>query len=129
MKSSKKHSGWKKHSKSAPIPCAGDKVDFTAASAIPDGSYVTFVSGLSVVSVKGESKGKSAFVTYKTEVETDKTPGNSTTAVIPQVAEGQTYVFVSKKDVEGKLDDSAILFGPAILEVAPQPPTYDPNQQ
>lgn len=64
MKSSKKHSGWKKHSKSAPIPCAGDKVEFTAASAILDGSYVTFVSGLSVVSVKGESKGKSASLIY-----------------------------------------------------------------
>jgi hypothetical protein len=44
--------------KAAPPPCAGEKVEFSAASAIPEGSYVTFVSGLSVVSVKGEIQGK-----------------------------------------------------------------------
>lgn len=60
---------------------------------------------------------------------TDSCAGNTTSVVIPEVAEGQTYVFVSSKDVEGKLDDSAILFGPAILEVAPQPPTYNEKQQ
>lgn len=55
--------------------------------------------------------------------------GNTTTATIPTVAEGQTYVFVTSKDVEGKLDQTAIVAGPAILEVKPQPPTYDPKQQ
>lgn len=52
-----------------------------------------------------------------------------TTAAIPKVAEGQTYVFVTSKDVEGKFDQSAILAGPAILEVKPQPPTYDAKEQ
>jgi hypothetical protein len=55
--------------------------------------------------------------------------GNTTTAAIPAAVEGQSYVFVTSKDVEGTFDQSAILFGPAILEVKPQPPTYDPKQQ
>ena len=37
---------------------AGQPYTFTAASAIPDGSYVTFVSGLSIVSVYGTISGK-----------------------------------------------------------------------
>lgn len=56
-------------------------------------------------------------------------PGKMISAAIPSVAEGQTYVFVSSKDVEGKLDQSAIVAGPAILEVKPQPPTYDSKEQ
>lgn len=106
---------WSKHEKSgkpylsepaeAMIPCAGQTVSFTAASEIPEGSYVTFVNGLGVSSVKGEIKGMTI------------------SAEIPMTVEGQAYVFVSSKDVEKSLDDSAVLFGPAILEVKPQPPT------
>ncbi|KAM0717849.1 hypothetical protein Q7P37_006181 [Cladosporium fusiforme] len=103
--------GKQQQAKACPLPRASEKVEFSAAKAVPKGSYVTFVSGLSVVSVKAEIKGKIA------------------TAAIPAVAEGQTYVFITSKDVEGSLDDTAILFGPAILEVAPQPPTYDQKQQ
>jgi hypothetical protein len=50
--------------------------------------------------------------------------GNTTSVDIPAVVEGQSYVFVTSKDVEGTFDQSAILFGPAILEVKPQPATY-----
>jgi hypothetical protein len=89
----------------AAIPCAGQTVSFTAASDIPKGSYVTFVNGLGVVSVKGEIQGKTI------------------SAAIPETVEGQAYVFVSSKDVETTFDDSAVVFGPAILEVKPQPPT------
>jgi hypothetical protein len=87
------------------LPCGGSTVSFTAASEIPEGSYVTFVNGLGVTSVKGQVHGKTI------------------SAEIPKTVEGQAYVFVSKKDVETTFDDSAVVFGPAILEVAPQPPT------
>jgi hypothetical protein len=54
---------------------------------------------------------------------------NTITAEVPAVVEGQSYVFISSKDVEGKLDDTAVLAGPAIVEVKPQPPTIDYNYQ
>jgi hypothetical protein len=87
------------------LPCAGSTVSFTAESDIPKGSYVTFVNGLGVSSVKGKIQGKTI------------------SAEIPKTVEGQAYVFVSSKDVETTFDDSAVVFGPAILEVKPQPPT------
>ena len=49
-------------------------------------------------------------------------PGQTVSGKIPDVAMGQTYVFVSSTDVEGSLDDSKVLFGPAVLEVAPPKP-------
>lgn len=124
-------SGQKKNkpTKSCPPPCAGEKVQLSAAKAIPDGSYVTFVSGLSVVSVKGEIQGETHTQWTALWKIADTSIGNTTSAAIPAVVEGQSYVFVTSKDVEGTLDQSAILFGPAILEVKPQPPTYDPKQQ
>jgi hypothetical protein len=94
----------------APAPCAGQKVEFTAASDIAEGSYVTFVSGLAIVSVKGEVNGKSI------------------SADVPAAVEGQAYVFVTSKDANGTFDGTAVLAGPAILEVAPQPPTIDFNE-
>ena len=80
---------------------------FTAAGPIPAGSYVTFVSGLSVTSVMGTISG------------------SGVSAVIPAIAMGQTYVFVTNMDVEGSLMDSAILFGPAILEGEQLPVCWD----
>jgi hypothetical protein len=44
--------------KADPAPCSGEDVELSAAAAIPAGSCVTFVSGLSVVSVKGEIQGE-----------------------------------------------------------------------
>lgn len=88
-------------------PYAGSKVMLTAAKPIPAGSYVTFVNGLSVVSVAGTISG------------------SSISAEIPAVAEGQTYVFVTSSDQEGTLTDAAVLFGPAILEVYPPAPTLN----
>ncbi|OQO00729.1 hypothetical protein B0A48_13220 [Cryoendolithus antarcticus] len=89
----------------------GSTASFTAASAVPAGSYLTFVSGLSVTSVKGTING------------------NTISAPIPTVDEGQTYLFVSSKDVEGALDGTSVLFGPSIIEVAPQPPTINYSVQ
>lgn len=43
-------------------------------------------------------------------------------ASVPNGVMGQTYVFVSSSDVEGTFDDSKVLFGPAVLEVAPPTP-------
>ena len=70
----------------------------TAAKDIPSGSFVTFVSGLNVVSVQGKIEGADIYV------------------AIPAVAMGQTYVFITSMDVEGALVDGAVLFGPAIVE-------------
>lgn len=77
---------------------AGAPVAFTAASAIPSGSFVTFVSGLTVVSMMGQVNDVSI------------------TATIPPGISGQSYVFVTSSDAQGKIDDAAVLFGPAILE-------------
>ncbi len=59
-----KHGGWPEtwrpqQSNSCMPPSPGKSVTFTANSTIPAGSYVTFVSGLSVVSVQGNINGKS----------------------------------------------------------------------
>lgn len=74
---------------------------FTANATIPAGSFVTFVSGLSVTSVKGTVSGKTI------------------SAAIPSGDAGQIYVFVTSKDAEGTLADRSVLFGPAILEGRP----------
>ncbi len=94
-------------SKTCSPPMAGASVKFTAAKDIPAGSYVTFVSGLNVVSVPGTINGADI------------------TAAIPSVAMGQTYVFVTNADIEGTFSDTAVLFGPAVLEVYPPPPTIN----
>lgn len=88
-------------------PLSGATVSFTAMKKIPAGSYVTFVNGLVVTSVKGTVSGKTI------------------TAKIPAGLGGQTYVFATKSDVEGTFDDTQVLFGPAILEVRPAPPSID----
>lgn len=50
-------------------------------------------------------------------------------AAIPTVAMGQTYVFVTKSNVEGTFDDTQVLFGPAVLEVSPPAPVLDFSEQ
>jgi hypothetical protein len=82
-----------------PPPMAGASTMLTAAKEVPAGSYVTFVSGLMVKSVKPSSIN-----------------GVNVQVAIPSEAQGQTYVFITKSDVEGMFTDSAVLFGPAILE-------------
>ena len=94
-------------SDTCPPPMAGATVMFTAAKTIPAGSFLTFVNGLSVVSVAGNVSGKSI------------------SAAIPSVAMGQTYVFVTSSDQEATLSDTAVLFGPAIVEVYPPAPSIN----
>lgn len=83
-------------------PAAGNSVTFTAVKKIPATSWVTFVNGLTVTSEKGTIKG------------------DEVTAKIPSGLSGQTYVFITKTKLT-TYSDSAVLYGPAILEV--QPPT------
>jgi hypothetical protein len=71
----------------------------TAEKPVPDGSFVTFVSGLAVVSTKPS-----------------KIDGANVYVAIPSAAQGQTYVFVTNSDVEGSFTDGAVLYGPAIVE-------------
>jgi len=115
--------------KANPAPCSGEDVELSTAAAVSAGSYVTFVSGLTVVSVKGEIQGELRTHYTTLSAKPNVRTGNTTSAAIPAAVEGQSYVFITSKDVEGTFDQSAILFGPAILEVKPQPPTYDPKQQ
>jgi hypothetical protein len=71
---------------------------------------VTFVSGLSVVSVQGDING------------------NTVSVAIPATASGQTYVFITNASESSSVPDTDVLFGPAILEVAPAAPTLDNSQ-
>ena len=94
-------------SKVACAATAGSAYTFTAASDIPAGSYVTFASGLSVASVQGSITG------------------NVVSATIPSIAMGQTYVFITTASETSGVPDADILFGPAIIEIAPAPPVID----
>jgi hypothetical protein len=80
-------------------PMAGASIMLTAAMDVPAGSYVTFVSGLVITSVKPSSMD-----------------GANVQVAIPSEAQAQTYVFITNSDIEGMFNDTAVLFGPAILE-------------
>lgn len=89
------------------VPAApGIPFEFSMAGSLPAGSFVTFVNGLSVTSVAPTNVGKTFMAT------------------IPMTAEGQTYAFVTNANIT-KLADSAIVAGPAIIEVTPPAPTFD----
>ena len=57
--------------------------------------------------------------------------GSVASAKVPAtIVGGQTYVFVTNKDLEGdftNFSDAAVLFGPAVLEVNPAPPQINYN--
>ena len=88
-------------------PSAGAEITLKAAGPIKEGTFVTFVSGLNVVSVAGSVSG------------------DSVTVAIPSVVQGQSYVFITSMDVETTFSDTAVLFGPAIVEVNPPKPVID----
>lgn len=90
------------------IPAAeGITFTFSVKGALPTTFFVTFVSGLSTTSV------------------VPTVQGGMIAAVIPATAMGQTYVFLSKAMTNMTLNDSMILYGPAIIEVTPPAPTFD----
>lgn len=107
-------------------PSAGDTVSFTAVAKIPAGSYLTFVNGLAIASVAGKIWGKYPLEVGFGFIHTNRFPGKSISAAIPDtIVGGQTYVFVTSSDITGDFsafDDTAVLFGPALLEVNPPPP-------
>lgn len=116
------------HNKNSKAAMAGTSVTFTAQKNIPAGSYVTFVSGLTVTSVKGTVNGKQRGTQHNTLTQSNFTTGMDIKATVPSAIMGQSYVFVSKSDVENTFDDSQVLFGPAVLEVAPPAPQLNFNQ-
>lgn len=129
----KNGSGWPKTTHSGENQCsppkAGQSAGFTVTTngtAIPAGSYLTYVSGLSVVSEPGTISGTlpSLVFHYLASILT-LIAGENITSTIPSVASGQTYVFVTKSDVEGTFDDTQVIAGPAVLEVYPTTPTLD----
>ncbi|KAK5111141.1 hypothetical protein LTR62_005340 [Meristemomyces frigidus] len=86
---------------------AGSTVSFKAAGSIASGSFVTFVNGLSVLSVSGTVNGMDI------------------SAAVPAGIMGQTYVFITSKNENGTLSAADVEYGPAILEVNPPAPAID----
>jgi Ferritin-like domain len=82
-------------------------VMFTAGGDVPDSFFMTFVSGIDTISVQGRKEG------------------GMVSATIPAKTQGQSYAFVTKTEAKGAVQDSQVLFGPAILEVTPDAPTFD----
>jgi hypothetical protein len=80
---------------------------FAPSKAIPKDSFLTYVNGLTTKSVKPHSFDETSFG-----------------ANVPEDISGQTYVFVTSSNVTSVMD-SNILFGPAIIELAPDQPTID----
>ena len=107
----KKKTGPHHYGSSAPAPpAAGATVSFTAVSAIPSGSYLAFVNGLAIISVSADIQG------------------TGISGAVPAGLGGQTYVYVLSSNITGNFsafDDSAVLFGPAAIEVMPAAPTID----
>jgi Ferritin-like domain len=80
---------------------------FSVGGAVAEPFFMTFVSGIDTISVPG------------------KTENGMLTAQIRVKTSGQTYAFVTKAAATGAIRDSQVLFGPAILEVMPNAPTFD----
>ncbi|KAF3907988.1 hypothetical protein ABW20_dc0104654 [Dactylellina cionopaga] len=93
--------------------CPGKPFKFSVAKTLPAAFFVTFVNGLDIISVKPTSVN-----------------GKTFTATTPSTFGGQTYVLITSSSMtNGPLNDAGILFGPAIIEVTPNSPTYDPSYQ
>lgn len=80
---------------------------FSVGGAVAEPFFITFVSGLDTISVPGTNAN------------------GMLTAQIPAKTQGQVYAFVTKDAATGALRDSQVLFGPAILEVTADAPTFD----
>ncbi|KAK2807323.1 hypothetical protein FQN50_005477 [Emmonsiellopsis sp. PD_5] len=72
-----------------------------------DGLFLTFVSGLDVVSVAAE-RAETAFAVN-----------------LPEVISGQSYVFLTNADAGGAITDNIVVAGPAIIDVTPNAPSFD----
>ena len=87
------------------------QASFSTSATLPSGQlYATFISGLDITSVPATVSG------------------SSIAADIPATADGQTYVVITNANVT-TLADSAVVAGPAIIEVgAPYPTRNDTIQ-
>lgn len=85
----------------------GIPFEFKIAGDVPANSFITWVSGLDVIS----------------EPVTD-VKGSDFMAMVPMMASGQAYALLTNANITA-LADSAIVAGPAIVEVTPSSPTYD----
>lgn len=85
--------------KPCPFFQEGQQVTVHADAEIAQGSFVSFVSGLSVVSVEAQIVGTQAV------------------AALPAGVAGQVYTFITSRSIDdNKLAADAISFGPAIVE-------------
>ena len=91
------YNGWKKDLV-CPAPKVGEGAKFHSDCEIPQGSFLTFVSGLTTVSVQASISG--------TVIE----------AAVPESISGQSYVFVTKTAMTGMIMDGDVIAGPAVLE-------------
>lgn len=78
----------------------GESISFKADGDVPSDCFVTYVSGLDVLPVKGSMSDGMIMAT------------------IPKEVSGQSYAFITS-DKSGNLTDANILYGPAIIEVSP----------
>lgn len=94
------------------IPASvGIPFTFSVEGSVPDSFFVTFCSGLDTVSVPGTMEN------------------GMISAHIPDIAMGQTYVFITSSSANKTVLDSMVLFGPTAIEVTPGPPTFDISLQ
>lgn len=90
------------------LPTApGALVDLVPKSAPPATYYATFVSGLQVIPVVPQAIQNGMVMVQ-----------------VPMNISGQSYVFLTS-DNSGVVNDTTVLFGPAIIEVTPPAPTFD----
>ncbi|EEA19413.1 hypothetical protein TMatcc_009546 [Talaromyces marneffei ATCC 18224] len=79
-------------------------------TAIPSPAFVTFVSGLDIISVPAQVSGSQVSVT------------------IPQQVSGQAFGLITSVSMNGTgtiFDDTKVIAGPAIMEIQPLKPTID----
>jgi hypothetical protein len=75
---------------------------------MPSGTvYVTFISGLDVVSMAAT------------------VDGDMITTTIPSVASGQSYAILTNANCTSAPTNAQVIAGPAILEITPNSPTFD----
>lgn len=88
------------------IPAApGIPFTYTATMAMPSTFFVTYISGLDTISMPATVSG------------------GMISSMIPMTAQGQTYVVLTSSNVTS-ITDSAVLAGPAIIEVTPPAPEF-----
>ena len=94
------YNGWKK-GLVCRAPEVTESAKFRSVCGIPQGSFLTFVSGLTTTSVQATISG--------TVIE----------AVVPEGVSGQSYVFVTKTAISGTFVDGDVISGLAVLEGEP----------